>query len=531
MGDIIKSDGWSLENFKSNPIALFNHNPSFVIGRWSGVRIEKAALRGHLELAPAGTSERIDEIRRLIDAGILRAVSVGFKPIEFEARKVDGKYVGEIFTKQELVETSLVSVPANPNALAIAKNLKVSADTLRLVFAEHGTKTRALESRGRAEHGKTKHQSKGTAMGSLSERVVDTQTRLNERKDALAAHLTKVDDSNVSDEDLQKLQDLNADIDRLEKTHGALIEAEKRMGDGAADNGGNNGGGSNGGDRQLMRRPNIGSRQSFYTIPPKKEDRLDLLARAGAIAILAHMSHQSLEATYEQVASAHPHYRNDGIKELLPVVTRAATAPAITTVTGWAAELVTQLQADIMETLMPKSVYPRLAALGLSLSFGSAGRIAIPTRARTPTIAGSFVGEGAPIPVRQGLFTAQVLTPKKMAVITSFTREMSIHSIPAIEGLLREAIQEDTAVALDSVLLDSNAATVIRPAGILNGVSGLTPTAGGGFNALTGDIKQISGAILTNTAGYIRNLCWLLKPAASALGVADSSAGRRCVSV
>src|SRR5262249_40595558 len=161
---------------------------------------------------------------------------------------------------------------------------------------------------------------------------------------------------------------------------------------------------------------------------------------------------------------------------------------------------------------MPKPVSPRLRGFGLSPTFGRNGKIIIPTRSRTPTIAGSFVGEGQPIPVRQGAFTAQILTPKKMAVITTWTREIDEHSIPAIEGLLRQAIQEDTAVSLDSVLLDAGAATVVRPAGLLNGVAALTPTAGGGFNALVGDLKQLSGAILNSTQGHIRALTWLMNP-------------------
>jgi HK97 family phage major capsid protein len=150
--------------------------------------------------------------------------------------------------------------------------------------------------------------------------------------------------------------------------------------------------------------------------------------------------------------------------------------------------------------------------MGLSLGFGRNAKIIIPTRSRTPTIAGSFVGEGLPIPVRQGAFTSLSLTPMKMAVITTWTRELDEHSIPAIEGLLRDAVVYDTSVAIDSVLLDANAATTVRPAGILNGVAGLTPTAGGGFAALTGDIKQLSGALLTSTLGNVRKPVWLLNP-------------------
>jgi HK97 family phage prohead protease len=121
MGDIIMSDGWDIKSFKNNPIALFNHNPNFPIGKWDNLRVEKGALRGKLHLAPKGTSARIDEIRKLIEAGILQAVSVGFRPSEYEPLDKKNPFAGARYTKQELVETSLVSVPANPNALAVTK--------------------------------------------------------------------------------------------------------------------------------------------------------------------------------------------------------------------------------------------------------------------------------------------------------------------------------------------------------------------------------------------------------------------------
>jgi hypothetical protein len=89
---------------------------------------------------------------------------------------------------------------------------------------------------------------------------------------------------------------------------------------------------------------------------------------------------------------------------------------------------------------------------------------------------------------------------------------MDIHSIPAIEGILREAIQVDTSVAIDTVLLDNNAATAIRPAGLLNGVSVTTATAGGGIAAFLGDITALVGAVTTNTYGNVRTPVFLVNP-------------------
>lgn len=142
-GDIILADGWQLENFNKNPIALFGHQSSFPIGTWENVSIKDGALRGFLKMAPEGTSERIDEIGKLIEAGVLKAVSVGFRPIE--SKPISSDSYGEIYMKQELVETSVVSVPANPNALAVAKSLGISDDTMKVAFAKQGNEVTITE--------------------------------------------------------------------------------------------------------------------------------------------------------------------------------------------------------------------------------------------------------------------------------------------------------------------------------------------------------------------------------------------------
>jgi hypothetical protein len=65
-------------------------------------------------------------------------------------------------------------------------------------------------------------------------------------------------------------------------------------------------------------------------------------------------------------------------------------------------------------------------------------------------------------------------------------------------------------VAVDSVLIDANPATVIRPAGLLNGVVATPPTAGGGIAGIVGDIVGLINAISTATLGNVRNLVWLV---------------------
>jgi HK97 family phage major capsid protein/HK97 family phage prohead protease len=537
-GDIVDPKGWEYASFVRHPISLFNHNSDFPIGTWKNIRIDSDSLRGDLVLAPKGTSARIDEIRALVDAGILKAVSVGFKSIKSEPLHPDagrggpfGDFGPKRYLKQELVECSLVSIPANPNALAVAKSLRISSDTQRLVFGEHADRRQSEASMRRGEHASTRRSATGEnartsssvrkgmtmPLASLSKRITDKQERIVELRDELAAHIDRLDDTNVSDADLQKTNDYNDQIAQAMKTLSSLQEAEKALGGTATSDGsravavreharGNGNAHVNGNADEIERR-----KQFFQATSGKKElQPLDYVVRAGVVTYLARV----FQRQPEEICKTYAPYSDEKTRFMVDYNMRAATNPAMTTVTGWAAELVQQVYGDFMQLLLPKSVFPRLSAKGISMQFGRAGRIIIPTRNATPTIAGSFVGEGAPIPVRQGQFTSFTLVPKKLAVISTWTKEMDEHSIPAIEGLLRDAIQTDTAIAVDSVLLDSNPATAIRPAGLFNGVAPLTPTpiTNGAFAAIVGDLKQLINALIVATKGNVRNPAFLMNP-------------------
>jgi HK97 family phage prohead protease len=521
LGDVISTEGWQVEAFRKNPIALFGHRSDFPIGRWHDVRVENKALRGELELAAEGVSARIDEIRKLVDAGILKAVSVGFRPSKSEPLNAadTSSFAPQRYLQQELVECSLVSVPANPNALAVAKSLHVSPATLDIVFAEHGTKDDPRR-RGftgeQAVHRQKLHNKERTgAMSTLSQRIAEVQTRVIDLKDKLEEHLGSLDNTDVTDAEMETTNDLTTKLAQVNKQLASYQEAERQI------VGSVNGGG--GGARQLAVRTVEPPRQApasngngdgaqaraplFATAASPEPKPLDLMVRAGVVMLRAKVFQRTPEDECRRSYGDH-----EPTMRTVEWMIRAATAPAMTNVVGWAAELVTQMQGPYMDLLYPKSVYPRLAAMGMSLDFGRNGRIVIPTRTAAPTIAGSFVGEGQPIPVRQGHFTSVTLTPKKLAVISSYTKEMEDFSTPAIEALLRDAIQNDTAISLDSVLLDANPATTVRPPGLLNGVTPLTATAAGGFTAIIGDIKQMTNALLTPTRGNVRNPVWLLNP-------------------
>lgn len=130
-GDSITQSGWDLSVHEQNPIALFAHDHNWPIGTWKNVRVENRKLVGTLKMAPVGTSSRTDELIRLVDAGILRAVSVGFRPLEQQPMPNGNGYR---YTKALLLEASLVAVPAHSQALKEQQaRLGISARTMKLM--------------------------------------------------------------------------------------------------------------------------------------------------------------------------------------------------------------------------------------------------------------------------------------------------------------------------------------------------------------------------------------------------------------
>jgi HK97 family phage prohead protease len=514
-GDIVEPAGWELDNFKKNPIALFGHDSSFPIGKWADIKAGDKDLRARLTLAPKGTSDRIDEIRNLIDADILRATSVGFKPIDSESLNPKDPWGGKRFIKHELVECSVVAVPANPNALAVAKSLGVSAGTLRMVFGEHADKSnvqrRDFSSRGKnADKAGTEkneplasmpkpNEQQGAKPMLLSKRIQDAEKHVLALQDSLDKHLETIDDQAPTDEQMVLTEDLTAKIETAQRHLTNLKAIEAKSASSAVD--------ANSPDHQ--RRAVATARAPLgITFKEKKVEPLELLFRAARVRCMSKTENADVDVIRQKI------YGDDELTRVAcDLMLKAASAPAETTVAGWAAELVRTIWAAWMEALYPQSVFPKLSAAGLALTFGANGRIVIPTRSLTPSVSGSFVGEGQPIPVRQGAFASQTLTPKKMAVITTFTKEMQDYSMPAIEGLLRQMMLDDTAISLDTILLDNNPATAIRPPGLRSYQAGLTPSAvTPGYVNFVADYKALYGSLLGLTNGNVRSPIMIVNP-------------------
>lgn len=122
-GTVFRADGWQLQRYNDNPVVFYNHNshssdPDAIIGT-SRVFLENNQLIGELTLEPAEDNPTADKVWRKIKNGTLRGASIHAYPSE---ARWGEKSAGEdpdvlYFTRQELLEWSVVSIPSNPEAL------------------------------------------------------------------------------------------------------------------------------------------------------------------------------------------------------------------------------------------------------------------------------------------------------------------------------------------------------------------------------------------------------------------------------
>ena len=131
VGDVIAVKGWELENFRRNNIALWMHDHEKPIGTWENVRVKGKQLIGDLRL---GSTNLAKMAKSLIDEGILKAVSVGFQPLDYEPMDEKDPYGAWHIKSAELYEISVVSVPALASALRISKQLGLPREDRELVF-------------------------------------------------------------------------------------------------------------------------------------------------------------------------------------------------------------------------------------------------------------------------------------------------------------------------------------------------------------------------------------------------------------
>ena len=123
-GERIDPQGWDYKRFMDNPVVEWAHRYDIpAIGKIEGLAIDGDGLHGLVFFNDKSFDAFGWGIGQRVKAGVIRAGSVGFRPIEIEIPNKEDSKDGTslIFRKQELLEFSICNVPANP--FALCKNI------------------------------------------------------------------------------------------------------------------------------------------------------------------------------------------------------------------------------------------------------------------------------------------------------------------------------------------------------------------------------------------------------------------------
>jgi hypothetical protein len=207
-------------------------------------------------------------------------------------------------------------------------------------------------------------------------------------------------------------------------------------------------------------------------------------------------------ATHRQPLAA---LYDDGVHPTIKDFVRAAQNPLDTTT----APLVQTVLGPIVDALRPALVFNAIP--GTVPVPADLGQNAIRFPTLTTGMTGGFVAEGAPIPVSEGVFgSVTVPAPSKAAGLAVLTEEL--RRAPGGLEFVGSALLGSCAQAINKAFLSNGAASGATPAGILNGVTPIAPSA-----AATADAKMLADVMACWSALAAANadpsgLAWIVHP-------------------
>jgi len=485
VGDIVEPLGVS---FKNPMPFLWQHQHDAPIGTVKFDKPTKDGITFEAELPtidePGALRDRIEEAWQSIKAGLVRAVSIGFRAIEY-AWMDDG---GIRFIKTEVFELSAVTIPANAQALITGTSKSLDEAALSVLKSFD---TNAPAASGRPERSGTKapagasaksfkpvdlRPKEGTTMKTLAEQIA----ALEAKRQANTARMTEImqksaDEGRSTDEAEQEefdglsaeVEALDGDIKRLralEKTQVATAKPVSQV-------------------RSVEDGTSARVGIVLKTAAPAAGIRFARYARCLG---LARKSGRDLMSVAESEYGQRDPDLVGIIKAAVVAVNSTTDAALIGNEGGF---------ADFVEYLRPLTIVGRFGNAPIPALRRVPFRV--PLIKQTGGSTGYWVGEGKAKPLTKPTWDRTELAPLKAANIAVATMEALRDSSPSAEMLLRDDLAAAIAAAVDTAFVDpSNSGTSgVKPASITNGV---TPIASSGNDAaaIRDDVRQAMGVFV-----------------------------------
>ncbi len=500
VGDIVEPLG---VQFKNPMPLLWAHKADKPVGLVKFDKPTKDGITFEAELPtidePGALKDRVDEAWQSVKAGLVAAVSIGFRAIEY-AFLDDG---GIRFVKSEVYELSLVTIPANADA-TISLIKSIDAPVLAATGNEPKDSDRPVKPGGSGKVVKTitPDPKKGKAMKTIAEQIasfeatrVAKSARMEELMNAAAQEGVTLDAEQTEEYDglEAEVKSIDAHLVRLAALEKANA-AKARPVDGVKDQ--QSGSDVRGGGAVPAVAKTVLPKGTAFT--------------RYAIA-LARGKGNLMQAA--EVAKAW------GDTPEVETILKAAVAAGTTTDADWAKPLVEyqNMASEFVDLLRPQTIIGRIPGLR-RVPFN----IKIPRQ--TAGAAAQWVGEGKPKPVSELAFDQITLGFAKLAGIVVLTDELVRFSNPSAEALVRQDLINTIVQTMDKDFVDPAKAVSegVSPASITNGV---TPVVASGTDAdaVRADVKKLfakflaanmslAGAVFIMTETQALGLALMLNP-------------------
>jgi HK97 family phage major capsid protein/HK97 family phage prohead protease len=501
MGDIVEPLG---VEFKNPMPLLHQHNTEEPVGT---VRFDKPTAGGITFTAkmpqidaPGPLRDRVETAWEEVKAGLVRAVSIGFRPLEY-SRMEDG---GIRYIRSEVLELSLVTIPAQQAATIDAIK---SLDLAQLAASGRSTAgDRPTPPASRTSSIVVKVREDRKMKRTFTEQIAAfeaTRAAKSAEMDAIMDAVAEKGET-LDTEQKEKYDTLEAEVKEIDEHLIRLRAAEER-------------------NKQQARvvegaspRAAAESRQhQVIAVRPALEKGIGFVRLLGAryLARQSGVSPADIALSKGWGDDLAAILRNPMLAD---PVTRAAVNPGTTTDPAWAGPLVylQNLTAEFVELLYAATVVARIPGL-----------TRVPFNIRVPRettgAAAAWVGEGKPKPVSAMAFDSVSLTFNKVAGIVPITVELMRFSAPSAELVIRNSLVKAIGALVDTTFLDPTKAAVagVSPASVTNGVTAI-PSTGTTPEALRNDLATL---IATYAAANM-NIDGLVLIMRNALAVAISMA-------
>ena len=519
VGDIVRSEGGRF----TLPLPLLRHHRhDQPVGHVTVAKATKSGITIRAKFAqvdePGELKTRIDTAWQEVKAGLVRGLSIGFKPLEYELLE-DGS--GVDFKSWSLYELSLVTIPANAEASitmikSLDQSLEAASGQTEVPASRPGatgkSKTVSLK---RTE--RTMSKTISEQLAALEAKRASNEARMNELMSKAMDEGRSTDDSEKEEFDnLQsEVEQIDADLQRFRSLERMNLAKAKSVSEVKTVEEGQQ---ARAGGYIRVRGPDL---------PPGIR-----FARAVKCLGLAQGSRHGAAAIAEQfygddqgvVDTLKAASRHGELSDL--VVTKASVPAGTTTETTWAAPLVRSdsVFADFLEFLRPQTIVGKFGTDGVPPLRRVPFRTAL--IAQTTGGAGYWVGEGQPKPLTKFDFTQTSLTPTKVANIAVVTEELLRDSSPSAETLIRDSLAAALIAKLDTDFVSATGAVAgISPAGIANGVTAIA-SSGVTQAAVLADIQAIMAPFIAANNIPTTGVWIMASTTAMALGLMLTSLGQ-----